>query len=50
LDRVWAWVNGRRSVTEIWARLRAGGEIKLSVIADYLALLAEEGLVAEVGD
>mgnify|MGYP005836560625 CR=1 FL=1 len=47
LDRVWAWVNGRRSVTEIWARLRADGEIKLGVIADYLALLAEEGFVVE---
>ncbi len=49
LDRIWPWVSGRRSVTEIWARLRAGGEIKLPVIAAYLALLAEEGLVAEVG-
>jgi hypothetical protein len=48
LDRIWAWVNGRRSVPEIWARLRAGGEIKPRLITAYLRLLAEEGLVEVV--
>jgi hypothetical protein len=43
LSRVWRWINGRRTAREIHQRLRHGGEIPLSVIVEYLRLLAEEG-------
>jgi len=47
LSRIWPWLNGRRSVVEIWARLLVSGEVPLAVLEQYLRLMAEEGFAEE---
>lgn len=48
LARIWEWINGRRTVEEIWERVQFGGHIPYDVVAEYLELLAAEGFVARV--
>ena len=47
--RAWAWINGRRSVSEVWERLQHGGAVPCETVAAYLALMAEEGVLASGG-
>ena len=48
VGRVWPWINGRRSVGEIAARLEHEGAIPLERLLAYLQLLAEAGAVTWV--
>ncbi len=48
LARIWDWINGRRTVQEIWERVQFGGHIPYEVVAEYLELLAAEGFVARL--
>lgn len=48
LARIWDWINGRRTVEEIWERVQFGGHIPYEVVAEYLELLAAEGFVARL--
>jgi hypothetical protein len=48
LARIWDWINGRRTVEEIWERVQFGGHIPYDVVAEYLELLAAEGFVARL--
>ncbi len=45
LNRIWRWINGRRTAQEVHQRLRHGGEIPLPVVVEYLQLLAGEGFL-----
>jgi hypothetical protein len=45
VERMWPWINGRRTVREIWERVQFGGAAPWDVAIDYLELLAAEGLV-----
>ena len=45
IDRVWLWINGRRSVADIWARAQAEQSVSLKVVNTYLALLKSEGVI-----
>ena len=44
VDRVWDWINGRRTVGEIWERVQFGGAVPCEVVVAYLELLASEKL------
>jgi hypothetical protein len=46
VGRIWAWINGRRTVGEIAARLAHDGPIPVERIHAYLDLLAEAGAAA----
>ena len=48
LARIWDWINGRRTVEEIWERVQFGGHIPYEVVAEYLETLAAEGSVARL--
>ena len=48
VGRVWNWLNGRRTIEEVWQRVQFGGEIPYDVVADYLELLVEEGFAVDV--
>jgi len=48
VGRVWNWLNGRRTIEEVWERIQFGGAIPYDVIADYLELLVAEGFAAKV--
>lgn len=43
VGKIWDWINGRRTVEEIWMRLQFGGAMRYNVVADYLELMATEG-------
>jgi len=45
VERMWPWINGRRTVREIWERVQFGGTVPWEAAIDYLELLAAEGLV-----
>ncbi len=45
LDRIWSWVNGRRSAGEIALRLNCGGPLSVATVVAYLRALEAEGLV-----
>ena len=45
LNRIWKWINGRRTAREIYDRLRHGGEIPLATVVEYLRLMEREGMV-----
>jgi len=47
VERIWPWINGRRTVREIWERVQFGGTVPWDVMADYLELLAAEGFAVE---
>lgn len=46
--RAWNWINGRRTVEEIWERVQFGGAVDYETVADYLELLSAEGMVVKV--
>jgi hypothetical protein len=48
VEQVWDWINGKRSVSEIWARAQTNTRMDVSVVYDLLCLLESEGLVVEV--
>ncbi len=50
LGRIWRWINGRRTVADIYRRLRHGGEIPVETIAEYLRLMAREGAITITED
>ena len=43
VGRVWNWINGYRTIEEVWERVQYGGEIPYKIVADYMQLLADEG-------
>ncbi len=45
VGRIWNWINGRRTVLEIYERLQFGGVIPYDVVRKYAELLVEEGFV-----
>ena len=45
VERMWPWINGRRTAREIWERVQFGGAVSWEAAIDYLELLAAEGLV-----
>jgi hypothetical protein len=45
IGRIWSWINGRRTVQEIYERLQFGGVIPYDVVRKYTELLVEEGFV-----
>ncbi len=47
VDRAWHWLNGRRTVVEVWERLQAGGTVSAAVLQAYLEALEAEGLVGQ---
>jgi len=47
VERMWPWINGRRTVREIWERVQFGGAVSWDVATDYLELLAAEGFAVE---
>jgi hypothetical protein len=47
VDRAWHWLNGRRTVAEVWERLQVGGVVAFPVVQAYLQLLEDEGLVTQ---
>jgi hypothetical protein len=50
VDRVWAWLNGRRNAQAAWERARWEDDLPWEVVAEYLELLAQEGLVQAKGN
>lgn len=45
LDRIWPWINGRRTALQIAERLEYGGSVELETVVAALQALAEAGLV-----
>ena len=43
IGRIWNWLNGQRTIEEVWERIQFGGAVPYDVVADYLELLVEEG-------
>lgn len=48
LARIWPWINGRRNVGEIAARLAYGGGIPVERLQAYLDLMADAGAIEMV--
>jgi len=48
VGKVWSWINGRRSVGEIWERIQFGGSVTYDAVADYIDLLVSEGFASIV--
>jgi hypothetical protein len=48
VDRIWDWLNGRRTAEEVWERVQFGDAVPGDVVADYLELLVAEGFAVEV--
>ncbi|MGQ9608374.1 MAG: DUF4910 domain-containing protein [bacterium] len=42
IDRIWNWINSRRTIEEIWERVQFGGKISCNVVAEYIELLVSE--------
>ncbi len=47
IHRAWDWLNGRRTLGEVWERLQYGGKTPFGALCALIALLQEEGLVEE---
>jgi hypothetical protein len=47
--RIWNWINGRRTVRELWERVQFGGVVPYDIAAEYLELLVAEGFAVETG-
>jgi hypothetical protein len=47
VERIWNWVNGRRTVEEIWKRVQFGGAMPYDIVSEYLELLVVEGFAAK---
>jgi len=43
VDRIWNWINGRRTVKEIYDRVQFGGAITYDIVKKYAELLVDEG-------
>ena len=43
IGKIWNWINGHRTIEEVWERVQFGGDIAYNVVADYLELLVAEG-------
>lgn len=43
IGRIWIWINGRRTVQEIYERLQFGGVMPYDVVKKYAELLVDEG-------
>lgn len=48
LTRTWDWINGRRTIEEIWERVQFDNAVSYDMVADYLELLIAEGMAVEV--
>jgi hypothetical protein len=48
LDRIWKWINGRRTARDLYQRLRHGGEIPLAAVIEYLRVMEEGGALGLV--
>ncbi len=48
VTRVWDWLNGRRTLGEVWARVQYGGAIPFAALAEALEVLHANGRVALV--
>jgi len=46
--RAWDWLNGWRTVEEIWERIQFGGAVTFEMVADYLELLIAEGFAENI--
>lgn len=42
INRIWDWINGRRTVEEIWERIQFSGEIPCKSVAEYIEVLVSE--------
>ena len=49
VGRIWNWINGRRTIEEIWERMQFGGAVPYDVVAEYVELLVAEDFAARVG-
>ena len=45
IDRVWDWLNGRRSAGEVWERLQLNDALPMDALLTYIELLMAEGCV-----
>ncbi len=43
VDRIWNWINGRRTIEDIWKRVQFSGKISCKIVAEYIELLVSEG-------
>lgn len=48
VGRVWDWLNGRRTVKEVCARVQFGGAVPYDGVVQYLELLVAEGFAVQV--
>lgn len=48
VGRIWNWLNGRRTVEEVWERVQFGGAMSYDIVADHLELLVAEGFAARI--
>jgi len=44
--RAWNWINGRRTMEEIWERVQFDDAVPYDVVADFLELLMDEGMAS----
>jgi len=44
--RTWNWINGRRTMEEIWERVQFDNAVPYDVVADFLELLMDEGMAS----
>ena len=44
--KVWNWINGRRTMEEIWERAQFDGAVPYDVVADFLELLMDERMAS----
>jgi len=49
VTKAWDWINGRRTIEEVWKRAQFYGDIPYDVVADYLELLVAEGMAVKSG-
>jgi hypothetical protein len=47
-NNIWNWINGKRTIKEIWERVQYGGAIGYKIVADYLDLLMAEGFAVRI--
>jgi hypothetical protein len=46
VGNIWNWINGRRTVSEIYARVQFNGTIPYDLIKKYIELLADENFIS----
>jgi hypothetical protein len=46
VGHIWNWINGRRTVNEIYERVQFSGTIPYDLVKKYVELLADEGFIS----